>query len=390
VSTARRLLFLACAVLLLEAFYSAVLTPLVPGYRRDLGLTEDATGLLVAAYSIGALLLAIPAGWFSSRFNPRTAVIAGLAGVAGASILFGFAEQIMWLDASRFLLGAFGALMWAGGMSWVVSATPIALRGQIMGTLIAANVIGELLGSPLGALADDFGTEFMFSAIAVLALLMIALARTVPPVAESAGQGFKSAWQSMRGAGLALWVVSFLAISGPAIAIGFVMVVVPLRFEVLGISAWWLAGAFVVMSLIEAIGGPLIGRFSDRVGRKTPYLVGMSLVVVGLASLGVIDQLWQIVAAMVLMAIGCAAAFTTSFTLITDAATMCGLNQGYSSGLSNVAWSGSIIIGAAGGGALIASVSYLGAALLFTAVCLAIAGLCWKMKFPPVGAEVAE
>jgi predicted MFS family arabinose efflux permease len=304
--------------------------------------------------------------------------------------LFGFAEQIMWLDASRFLLGAFGALMWAGGMSWVVSATPIALRGQIMGTLIAANVIGELLGSPLGALADDFGTEFMFSAIAVLALLMIALARTVPPVAESAGQGFKSAWQSMRGAGLALWVVSFLAISGPAIAIGFVMVVVPLRFEVLGISAWWLAGAFVVMSLIEAIGGPLIGRFSDRVGRKTPYLVGMSLVVVGLASLGVIDQLWQIVAAMVLMAIGCAAAFTTSFTLITDAATMCGLNQGYSSGLSNVAWSGSIIIGAAGGGALIASVSYLGAALLFTAVCLAIAGLCWKMKFPPVGAEVAE
>jgi MFS family permease len=56
---ARRLLFLTCAVLLLEAFFSAVLTPLVPGYRRDLGLTEDATGLLVAAYLAGALLLAV-------------------------------------------------------------------------------------------------------------------------------------------------------------------------------------------------------------------------------------------------------------------------------------------------------------------------------------------
>ncbi|MEY3732657.1 MAG: hypothetical protein RL347_16 [Actinomycetota bacterium] len=388
VITARRLLFLVCAVLFLEAFYSAVLTPLVPGYRRDLGLTEDATGLLVAAYSAGALLLAVPAGWFASRFNPRSAVIVGLVGLAASSILFGFADQITWLDASRFLLGAFGALMWAGGMSWMISATPIASRGQIMGTLIAANVVGELVGSPLGALADDLGTEVMFTAIAILALVMVALARTVPPVAEADGQGLRAALDAVRSAGTALWLVGFLAIAGPAIAIGFVMVVVPVRFDALGISAWWLAGAFALMSVIEAVGGPLVGRLSDRVGRKGPYLVGMVLVMPSLLMLGASDQAWFIVAIMALGAIGCAFAFTTSFTILTDTATMCGLNQGYSSALSNVAWSGSIIVGAAGGGALIASLGYLGAAIAFTAVCLVITVLCWRMTFPPVESQV--
>jgi predicted MFS family arabinose efflux permease len=75
-------------------------------------------------------------------------VLVGLIGVAGSSVMFGFADQIAWLDGSRFLLGAFGALMWAVGMSWMISATPIATRGQVMGTLIAANVVEGLLGSP--------------------------------------------------------------------------------------------------------------------------------------------------------------------------------------------------------------------------------------------------
>jgi len=303
--------------------------------------------------------------------------------------MFGFADQIAWLDGSRFLLGAFGALMWAVGMSWMISATPIATRGQVMGTLIAANVVEGLLGSPLGAIADDLGTEVMFSVIGVLALIMAALARSVPSVAEVDGQRLAEAMRAIRRSGLALWVVSFLAVVGPAIAIGFVMVIVRLRFDARGVSAWWLAGAFVLMSVIEAIGGPVVGRFSDRMGRKTPYLLGMVVLIVPLLLLGVVEPVWAMVAMMMLIAVGCAAAFTTSFTLLTDAATASRLNQGYSSGLSNVAWSGSIILGAAGGGLLISSLGYLGAAAVVTFLCAATAAMCWRMTFPPVSTHAA-
>ena len=387
---AKRLLFLGCAVLLLEAFFSAVLTPLVPGYRRDLGLSEDSTGILVAAYSAGALLLAIPAGWFSSRFNPQRAVIIGLVGVAVSSVLFGFADHIAWLDFSRFALGAFGALMWAGGISWVISASPIATRGQVMGTLIAASVVGELLGSPLGAIADGFGTEIMFGVIAVLALVLAALARSVPPVAEEDGQRLRAAIDAMKKVGAALWVVSLLAVAAPATAIGFLMVLLPLRFDDAGVSAWWLAAVFTSMSVIEVIGGPTIGRISDRIGRKKPFLIGMVLVIAPIIFLGVSDSMYVTVIAVLVIAAGCSFAFTTSFTLLTDAATIAGLNQGYSSAASNMAWSGSIILGAAGGGLLIAATGYLGSAIAFAALILVFTIATWRMPFPKLDSESAS
>jgi predicted MFS family arabinose efflux permease len=103
VSATRRLLFLACAVLLVEAFFSQVLTPLVPGYRRDLGLSEGATGLLVASYSAGALLLALAFGYsLLTAPGPRSAATLGhwlvpvlSAAFSGPGLLGGFADSSM-------------------------------------------------------------------------------------------------------------------------------------------------------------------------------------------------------------------------------------------------------------------------------------------------------
>lgn len=383
----RRLLFLACAVLFVEAFFSQVLTPLVPGYRRDLGLGGDATGILVASYSAGALLLAIPAGWFASRYNPRNSVIVGLVGVGVSSVLFGFADQVAWLDASRFLLGAFGALMWAGGIAWMISATPLASRGTVMGTLVAASVAGELLGSPIGALAGNVGTEVVFSLMLVVALALVVLARTVEPVAEHDGQGLRAAWSVVAGDQARNWVVALSAIVGPATAIGFVMVILPLRLDDLGVSAWWIAGAFTGMSLIEAVGGPVVGRVSDRVGRKAPYLVGLALAIAPLVVLGAVDSVWGIGVALVVISVGCAMAFTTSFTLVTDLATASGLNQAYSAAASNIGWSASIIIGAVGGGVIIGATGYVAASVVVTAFGVLIGVVCATSPFPRVTSE---
>ncbi|MEI8081420.1 MAG: MFS transporter, partial [Actinomycetes bacterium] len=260
----KRLLFLVCAVLLMESFFSAVLTPLVPSYRNDLGLTDGATGILVAAYAAGSLLLALPAGWFSSRFNPRNAVILGLIGVGVASVLFGFASHLAVLEISRFFLGGFGALLWAGGLSWVISAYPVAKRGQAMGILLAAAVAGELVGQPVGALADEVGTEKVFGAMLVLALLLVALARTVPAAAEADGQTAHQAVRAVKASGIRVWLLALLAVTGPSTALGAILLIAPLRFDDLGLSAWLLAGAFLAMSLVEMLVGPVAGRVAGR------------------------------------------------------------------------------------------------------------------------------
>lgn len=386
----RRLLVLSCAVLLMESFFSAVLTPLAPSFRRELGLSEGATGILLASYALGSLLLSLPAGWFTSRFNPRNAVVLGLTGVGVSSVLFGFADRIEVLDASRFLLGGFGALMWTGGMSWMVSAAPVARRGTVMGALMAAAVAGEFVGAPIGALADDVGTEIVFGSVALIAAGLIMLALTVPPVAEAAGQTAREALAAVRRRGPRRFAAVLVVIGGPCAATGLVMVLLPLRFDEIGVSAWYLAAALTVMALVETVIGPLAGRASDRVGRLAPYVAGLVSSALALLLLGGFGGMWVLVLALPLAATGGGLAFTPALAMISDLATDAGLNQGYSSALSSIGWAGGFILGAVGGGFLIGA-SGAAVAALATLALLGVAALVARhADVPlPVGAATA-
>ena len=137
-------------------------------------------------------------------------------------------------------------------MNWMVSAAPIARRGEVMGALMGAAVAGELVGAPIGALADDVGTEIVFGSLMLLAAGLIMLALTVPPVAEAAGQTAREAIAAVRRRGTDRFVQMLVAIGGPCVATGLIMVLLPLRFDELGISAWLLAGALTVMSLVSS------------------------------------------------------------------------------------------------------------------------------------------
>lgn len=376
---------LVCAVLLMESFFSAVLTPLVPAYRNELGLTDGATGILVAAYAAGSLLLALPAGWFASRFNPRKAVIVGLLGVGVSSVLFGFASQLAVLEVSRFLLGAFGTLLWAGGLSWAISSTPVAKRGQVMGTLLAAAVAGELVGPPVGALADEVGTEWVFGGTLVLALLLIAVARTVPAAAEADGQTAREAARAVTASGVRAWLLAMIAVIGPSIALGSILLLAPLRFDDLGLSAWLLAGMFLAMSVVEMIVGPIVGRVSDRRGRRKPYLIGLAIMASCLVPVAFATSPWVLAALLAVYSAGSGFAFTTSMTMVTDLATRAGLNQGYSSAASAIGWAGGVIIGAIFGGLLVGAVGYLGGVLAVVAMIVTIGVVTFRRAERGVG-----
>lgn len=161
-------------------------------------------------------------------------------------------------------------------------------------------------------------------------------------------------------------------LAAPSVAFGLAVVIGPLHMDKLGASPFLIAAAFASGSVIEAVIGPVIGRVSDRVGRTLPYLVGvaaMAVAVIGLGAFGVLPLMFVTV---MVMAFGAGLAFTPASTLVTDHATAAGVNQGYASGTSNMAWGGGQMLGAIGGGALAAVSGYLLpcliAALLLVAV----------------------
>src|ERR1051325_278130 len=97
----RRLLLLVGAVVLVDTMFYAALTPLLPHYADDLGLSKAGAGVLAVSCAFGALVAGIPAGVLRARVGVKPTLLLGLAGMTVTTALFGFAHSIWLLDRSE-------------------------------------------------------------------------------------------------------------------------------------------------------------------------------------------------------------------------------------------------------------------------------------------------
>ena len=121
----------------------------------------------------------------------------------------------------------------------------------------------------------------------------------------------------------------------------------------MGQPRWLLAATLLAMSVVEALTGPISGGISDRRGRKRPYLGGLMVMTLCVATIGFAPSLAILIPVLLVYASASSFAFAPSMTALTDLATSTGLNQGYSSALSQMGWAGGISLGAAAGGVLV-------------------------------------
>src|SRR5687767_15960079 len=89
----RRLLLLVSAIVFVDTMFYAAITPLLPRYSEELGLSKSAAGVLTAAYPAGTLLASLPAGWLAVRIGVRPTVVIGLALLSASSVAFGLAND---------------------------------------------------------------------------------------------------------------------------------------------------------------------------------------------------------------------------------------------------------------------------------------------------------
>ena len=263
----RRLLLIASTMILFDvAFYSAI-APLLPDYVDELGLSKGQAGLLSASYAAGTLLASLPAGLAASRAGPRRTVLTGLALLGLSSVVFGFGREIALLDVARFTQGVAGALIWSGALTWLITSAPPERRGSVIGTALGTAVAGALIGPALGALAAEVGTEVVFSAVVAIAagfaVLVVRTPESPPPERQTLAE--VAAAVTTRPVLLA---TTFVAV--PSLMFGAVEVLVPLRIDDLDGGHAVIAASFIVGAAIEASLAPLVGRYSDRVGRRPP------------------------------------------------------------------------------------------------------------------------
>src|ERR671923_2897943 len=194
----RRLFLLVAAVVLVDTMFFAAVAPLLPHYADEFELSKTGAGALPGAYPAGTFAGSLPSGWLAARWGVKPTLLLGLTLLGVTSLVFAFAESIVLLDAARFVQGVGGACMWAAGMAWLVSATPAERRGELIGSALAAAIVGVLLGPVLGGAASVLSPEAVFSAVAVVAASLAAWASTIPGVPPEPDPGLSVLGRALR------------------------------------------------------------------------------------------------------------------------------------------------------------------------------------------------
>jgi MFS family permease len=328
-------------------FFSAI-APLLPDYVDDLGLSKAQAGVLSASYAAGTLVFALPAGLLAARIGPRRTVIWGLLLLGSASVVFGFAADFLLLSTARFTQGAAGALIWSGALTWLISMSPPERRGAVIGAALGTAVAGALLGPALGALAATVGTEIVFSAVLGVAIVLALFAARLPEAEPPEPQALREVVRTIVSRPI-ITATAFVAV--PSVMFGAIEVLAPLQIDHLGGGHALIAGGFIAGAAVEAVLAPIAGRYSDRVGRRLPFMVGLTICAVAMAAVAIGATMGVVIAGLMLTSVGGGICFTPALTMLSEAAESSDLHQGFAAGLSNLAWAaGQVIGGLAGGG----------------------------------------
>ena len=364
----RRLFALVGALVLVETMFYSVLAPLLPYYVEHLGLTKTAAGTLSAFYAFGAIAFAVPAGFLVARIGARRTVLAGVALLAVSSVAFGFARDLLVLDAARFVQGAGGSCLWAAGLSWLVSTAPEGRRSTVIGAAVGIGIGGALLGPVLGGAATLTSPELVFTLIAALIGGLGVHGAADPRPAARVARTRSPSCSPRPG-------------RSPACGPGSSSPSCP-RSCSASSRCWRRCGSacsgrarrrspliFLVCTVAEAAMSPLVGRLADRRGAFPVARLGLAACVVMAVVLPLPGSLVPYAVALVAACVAFGWPWVPASAMLSAGAAYYELGQGVAFGLWNLAWGGGQAIGSAGGAGLAEASSDAVPYLILAALC---------------------
>lgn len=334
----------------------------LPAIRDDLG---DGIGIewVVTAYLL-AVTVSMPAsGWLADRFGRKPVLVTSMTCFTVASLVAAFAPTLDALIFMRVVQGLGGGALLPVGMALVFEVFPPERRGQAMGSWGTVTMLGPAIGPTLGGwLITAVSWHWLFLVNVPIGIVAVALSvgllrdfghRDERPfdawgfglagsglailllgVSESDRWGWSSpaTWGCVLG-GFALLtaftrhelrtpepMIEVRIFRIPVFTIGLIitmfvtvaqftrLVFIPLQLEELrGTSAFGVGLLLSPGALAAGIAMLLSGRLVDRVGSRTPVVIGTSLMfvsVLAMANLTTHTPLWAISALLVGQGVG--------------------------------------------------------------------------------------
>ena len=344
----RRLTALISSLIFLDMITWLAAIPLIPYWQREIGLSDDQAGVVLAIYSLTVLILAVPTGHLADRLGSRRLTLIGAALFVVAAPLIAFADSFESLLAVRVFQGACSAVTWSAGLAWLAASVgpDYRLRGLSIANASAtvATIGGPLFGGPVVAFV---GIEAAFLGLGILVLLVIGWA-----LVEPGGNAGPQPREQHRGPFAALVAarrpgplqIAFVSIAFVSLMMAALQLLAPLYFDDGGWSSSAIGWVFTVGSVLSVLAIVIVGRLGTRIdGTKALVVMPIACGFV-VAALLVPLGLWWYAAALVIV-IGIAAPiFTISYAVCAEGAREDGIGEGSAFGMLNAVWAVGAVI----------------------------------------------
>jgi multidrug resistance protein len=285
--------------------------PLLPYYAKAFGAGPFAIGALLSIYSIMQLIFSPIWGRLSDRVGRRPLLLMSLVGSSVGLVLFGLANTLWLLFASRAFSGITAATI-SIAQAYIADSTTPENRAKGMGLIGAAFGLGFVFGPALGGVLAHFGhgvPAFVAAGIA-LANFLFALFKLPESLPEERRGEVVARGFSLKRLGVAATVPGMTVLMVIYFFTIFAFATMEATFPLLTLQSFGFSevqNGYVfayIGVLVVILQGGLVGRLSKRFGEKKLVIVGCVLLAIGLGFLPVAPTLAMMLLVLVPLAAG--------------------------------------------------------------------------------------
>lgn len=165
-------LIILCGATFLVMAGQGVVSPVLPLYAKDFGVSATMVGLTLTVFALARLIVNIPAGLIADRFGRRILLVGGPVITSIGMFGSGQADDIWELLVWRFIAGGGSAFFMSGAMIYLIDIAPAASRTRYVATNQWALSLGVALGPGIGGLVgEEYGLAAPFYVVGTLGIL---------------------------------------------------------------------------------------------------------------------------------------------------------------------------------------------------------------------------
>jgi len=279
-----------------SSFYQRMAPAVMTDYlMADFGIGAASLGNLSAFFFYSYVAMQIPTGILVDSWGSKKLLTAGSFIACLGALLFAVAPNVILANIGRLLMGGAMGISWVALLKLSMNWFPPRYFAMTTGLALFCGVVGAVsAGVPLRILVDHFGWRPVMLASAIVSLA-IAFAIWILARDDPSEKGYASYIPSAHirrdtkksvFAGLLsvfryknAWLLSIApaGINGSAVAFAGLWGV-PFLSTHYGLSPAKSAVVTSILLISWAVGGPVLGTLSDKIGQRKPLYVAGSFV----------------------------------------------------------------------------------------------------------------